>query len=165
MPNNINNNKSLRSISRPLSVLTILAVASATFGASTAQAAELRSESGWKCSVSIPIAKAAVEATRLSLQAISKNIPKAEKKLESAKAGATRAQDAADAAKKASIADPSNSALAEASKTAASVARAKKTAVNTASTSLKGLKAGLPTATSAVKKAEAKLAELNASCA
>ncbi len=148
-----------------LSAVVVPVLASAIMIPGAAQGEELRAEAGWKCAVAIPAAKAAAAAAGLTLKAAQNAIPTAERKLAQSRVDLKKARAAADAAKNAVAADPSNVALADAAKTTARVASAQQAAVNAAAKSLKVAKAGLPKATEAVKKAKTKLEELNSSCA
>ena len=153
--------------------LAALTTALVTFGvvaplpaaqAETRSTQQLQGESGWKCAVAIPAAKAAAAAAELTLKSARSTVPAAERRLAAARADLRQARAAAEAAKKAATASPDNLALRDAAKTAAQVATAKAAAVATAAKSLKLAKAALPKATDAVKKANAKLDDLNRAC-
>ena len=146
-------------------VATAAAVFAIGISATPAGASSYQAQSGWKCAVAIPAAEALVAATKLTLQAATREVPRAEKRLETARASLVRAQAAASAAKSAAAANPTNTALADAAKTAATAASAREAAVNSASAVLKAAKTAIPAASNAAKKAQKKLTELKASCA
>ena len=144
--------------------LVIGAIATTCTLGLAAPASAAETTPGWKCAVAVPAAEALVSATKLTLQVATREVPKAETRLAAARFALVKAQAAADATTRAAAAEPGNAALAEAAKTTQSTANARKAAVRSAESLLKAAKAGLPRATAAVTKAQAKLASLKNSC-
>lgn len=126
--------------------------------------ASASSNSDWRCKVAIPGSQALVAASNLTLNALVKQVPRAEKALVEQRSLLGKAQSGYAAAAKAAAADPSNVVLADAAKLARASVTARNAGVKAAVATLKATKSAIPGARKALAKAEVKLAELKKTC-